>query len=309
MSPGDTALRCSAALLATAAIVLAAAGCGGAAGGSGDGHALTVVAGESFWGSIASQLAGSRATVRSIIADPAVDPHSYQATAADARTIAASNVAIVNGLGYDHWMSQLLAADPSAGRHVVNVGDVLGLKPGDNPHQWYSPTSVLEVVDAIVAALGRVDPAGRSYFMAQRQFFLKNSLSEYDRLRDLIRARYAGVPVGYSESIFQPLGQDLGLRLLTPSGFARAIAEGTDVSAADKLTVDRQAQQRQIGVWIYNSQNETPDVQQVNEIATARHIPIVRITETLSPRSSTFQQWQVAQLRALAAALHTATGR
>ncbi len=124
-----------------------------------------------------------------------------------------------------------------------------------------------------------------------------------------IRARYAGVPVGYSESIFQPLGEALGLKLLTPYSFAKAIAEGTDVSAADKQTVDTQAQNRLIKVWVYNSQNATPDLQRVNEIARAAHVPITTITETLSPASATFEQWQVAELENLQRALHRATGK
>ena len=69
------------------------------------------------------------------------------------------------------------------------------------------------------------------------------------------------------------------------------------MSAADKQTVDTQAQQRQIKVWVYNSQNATPDVQRVNQLARAAHIPITTITETLSPASATFEQWQVAELQ------------
>ncbi len=134
-------------------------------------------------------------------------------------------------------------------------------------------------------------------------------LAEYNRLIGEIRSRYARVPVGYSESIFQPLGQALGLRLLTPYSFAKAIAEGTDVSAADKQTVDTQAQGRQIKVWVYNSQNATPDVQRVNQLARAAQIPITTITETLSPASASFEQWQVAELQSLERALHRATGR
>ena len=117
------------------------------------------------------------------------------------------------------------------------------------------------------------------------------------------------MPVGYSESIFQPLGQDLGLKLMTPYSFAKAIAEGTEVSAADKQTVDRQAEGHAIKVWVYNSQNATPDVQRVNQLATAAHIPITTITETLSPASATFERWQVGELKSLLAALHRATGR
>ena len=104
--------------------------------------ALEVVAAENFWGSIAAQLGGNRAKVRSIVVDPATDPHSYEPTASDARTLAGAKVAIVNGIGYDNWASQLLAANAGGGRVVVDVGDVLGLGDGDNPHQWYSPASV-----------------------------------------------------------------------------------------------------------------------------------------------------------------------
>ena len=62
-------------------------------------------------------------------------------------------------------------------------------------------------------------------------------------------------------------------------------------------------------MWVYNSQNATPDVQRVNQLARAAHIPITTITETLSPASATFEQWQVAELRNLQQALHQATGK
>ena len=117
------------------------------------------------------------------------------------------------------------------------------------------------------------------------------------------------MPVGYSESIFQPLGEDLGLKLLTPYSFTKAIAEGTDVTAQDKQTVDMQAHDRLIKVWIFNSQNVTPDVQRVNQIAREQQIPIATVTETLSPASDSFEQWQVAELEGLLRALRRATGR
>ena len=64
-----------------------------------------------------------------------------------------------------------------------------------------------------------------------------------------------------------------------------------------------------IKVWVFNSQNVTPDVQRVNEIARAQRIPIATVTETLSPASDSFEQWQVAELEGLLKALHAATGR
>jgi len=297
-------------LLVCCAVLLTACGGGsaGPAGGSSSGK-LRVVAAENFWGSVASQLGGSKVAVQSIIVNPNTDPHSYEPTASDGVALAKSQMAIVNGIGYDAWASKLLAANPSSSRKVLDVGDLLALMEGDNPHQWYSPSSVQRVINQIVSDYQQLDPKDSAYFDRQRATFEAQGLADYNKTIATIRARYAGVPVGYSESIFQPLGEALGLKLMTPYSFAKAIAEGTDVSAADKQTVDTQAQNRLIKVWVYNSQNATPDVQRVNQLARAAHIPITTITETLSPASATFEQWQVAELQNLQRALHQATGR
>jgi zinc/manganese transport system substrate-binding protein len=293
------------------AVLLSAGALSACGSGSSEGHSgkLQVIAAENFWGSLAAQLGGEKATVKSIIVNPGTDPHSYNPTAKDARTMAMAKMAIVNGLGYDTWAPKLLAASPLSGRVVLNVGNLLGLKEGANPHQWYSPRSVYEVIDQIVADYDKLDPAARSYFAQRKQVFETGGLARYNQLRQVIRSKYAGVPVGYSESIFRPLGEDLGLRLVTPYSFAKAIAEGTDISAADKQTVDNQAYKHLIKVWVFNSQNVTPDVQRVNQLASEAHIPITTVSETLSPASDSFQHWQVAQLEGLLGALHKATGR
>jgi zinc/manganese transport system substrate-binding protein len=62
-------------------------------------------------------------------------------------------------------------------------------------------------------------------------------------------------------------------------------------------------------VWVFNSQNSTPDVERITDAARKRRIPVTTITETLTPASAMFQDWQSRQLELLAAALHTATGR
>jgi zinc/manganese transport system substrate-binding protein len=292
-------------LLLVASLAAALAGCAPAHRGTG----LQVVAAESFWGSIAAQLGGTRATVESIVQSPAIDPHSYEPTASDARKLASADVAIVNGIGYDRWASQLLAANPSRRRVVVDAGKVLGLGDGANPHQWYSPSSVGRMVAALAAAYARADPKDASYFAARRHAFESRGLAHYDALRARIRARFAGTPVGYSESIFEPLGRSLGLELLTPRGFAKSVAEGTEVSVADKAAVERQIAGRRIAVWVLNSQNVTPEVGQLTTLAHRVGIPVVTVTETLSPEEATFQAWQSRQLAQLAAALREATSR
>ncbi len=297
--------------LILAALAAFVAGCGssGAPVVGGSAARVQVVAAENFWGSIAAQLGGAKAQVRSIIVNPGTDPHSYEPTPADARTLAGSQLAIVNGVGYDNWGSKLLEASPSSGRVVLNVGNLLGLQAGANPHRWYFPADVQRVIAAVTTAYQRLDPSAAGYFAARRAAFESAGLARYDELRAQIRAKYAGVPVGYSESIFQGLGEDLQLKLLTPYSFVKAIAEGSEVTAQDKRTVDEQAEAREIRVWVFNSQNVTPDVERVNEIARAKGIPIATVTETLSPAADTFEQWQVAELEGLEWALHAATGR
>jgi zinc/manganese transport system substrate-binding protein len=286
-------------LVVVAVLAAALAGCAPAHRGSG----LQVVAAESFWGSIATQIGGSRAEVDSIVSSPAIDPHSYEPTASDARKLAVADIAVVNGIGYDRWASQLLAASPSSGRVVVDAGKVLGLGEGANPHQWYSPGSVRRMAQAIAAAFRHADPKDASYFTAREHAFETRGLARYYALRAGIRKRYSGTPVGYSESIFAPLGSSLGLKLLTPSGFAKSVAEGTDVSAADRSEAQRQITGHEIAVWVYNSQNVTPEVDQLTALARKSGIPVVTITETLAPEGATFQAWQSRQLAQLAVAL------
>jgi zinc/manganese transport system substrate-binding protein len=289
--------------------------CGAVAGGCGDGAAtgepsgrLDVVAAEDFWGSIAEQLGGDQVEVTSVIANPAADPHEYEPSSEDAREMAAAKVVIFNGIGYDQWAQDLIEANPSPGRAVVEVGDVLGLAAGENPHQWYSPGAVQSVIARISAEYKRADPGHSAYFDHRRQSFETAGLAEYRRLIATIKAKYAGTPVGASESIFEPLAPALGLRLLTPRGFMDAVAEGTEPSPADKVAADEQLQEGKIRLWVFNGQNATPDVQRLNDEAKAAGIPIATVTETLTPEGTSFQDWISKELRGIEAALARSGG-
>lgn len=288
-------------LLLLVPLALLPAGCGGGAAAAGG--KLNVVAAEDFWGSIAEQLGGEQVQVTSIITNPAADPHDYEPTSSDAKTFAGAQMSIVNGIGYDEWASKLLEASPDSGRSELDVGEMLGLENGANPHQWYSPTSVHRVIDAIVAAYEKALPEDRGYFEQRQRAFETGALSEYQRLISEIRSNYSGTPVGASESIFEPLAGPLGLRLITPSGFMDAIAEGTEPTPSEKATADEQLAANQVKLWVYNGQNATPDVQRLNEAAEAAGVPIATVTETMTPAGASFEQWMSRQLREIAVAL------
>ena len=271
------------------------------------GTRLHVVAAENFWGSIATQLGGTKVDVASIITNPDTDPHDYDPSADDARALSGASVVIVNGIGYDPWVSKLLAANHVAGQHLVTVGDVVGVADGGNPHRWYNPDDVTKVIAAIVAAYQAADPKDTAYFTSQQQAFETVRLAKYHAIISQIKAAYTGTPVGASESIFAMMAPALGLNLLTPPTFLRAISEGTDPTSADKQTIDNQIKTHAIKVYVYNSQNATPDVQAQVDEAKAAGIPLATITETLAPATATFQDWQVSELTALQAALAAAS--
>lgn len=256
--------------------------------------AVDVVAAESFWGSVAAQTAGDRAHVTSIVANPATDPHDYEPTPADARTMAQARYVIVNGAGYDAWAEKLLDANPVAGRRVLVVAALLGKRQGDNPHFWYSPDYVGRVIDRIASDLGT--PATAAQYKSV-------GLKDYVAAVDAIRTRHAGARVGATESLFAYTAEATGLDLVTPSGYLNAVSEGADPTAADKATVLRQIANREIKVLVFNAQNSTPEVRSIVARATAADIPVVKITETPDPRTLTFQEWQTAQLQMLLHAL------
>src|SRR5579859_6069296 len=115
--------------------------------------ALAIVAGENFWGSIVSQLAGKAGNVTSVVTDPNADPHNYESSSDDARAFAGADYVVLNGAGYDSWADKLLSGNPRSKRKVLNVADLLGKKEGDNPHFWYDPAYVSRLTDQIEADL------------------------------------------------------------------------------------------------------------------------------------------------------------
>jgi zinc/manganese transport system substrate-binding protein len=307
----STRRRSAAGLALAAALASTAAGCATTPPASSpeSNAKITVVAAEDVWGNLAAQLGGQHAAVTNLINNPNTDPHDYEPTPADGRTFATAQYAIVNDIGYDPWAAKLADANPNPNRTMLNVGDLLKLKDGDNPHRWYSPDDVHKVIDQITSDYQKIDPADAAYFDQQKHSLENQGLSQYTKLISDIRTKYAGTPIGASESIISPLADGLGLKVLTPEPYLNAISEGSDPTAQDKATVDDQIKTKQIKVFVYNSQNSTPDVKALADEAKAAGIPVVNVTETPDPGNASFQDWQTKQLQDLEQALGQATGK
>jgi zinc/manganese transport system substrate-binding protein len=211
---------------------------------------------------------------------------------------------IVNGVGYDPWAPKLLGANPVSGRQVLTLGDLFGKKEGDNPHLWYSPAYVDQVVDRIAADLGKIDPANAAYFTQQGSQYETVELKAYHDTINTIKTKYAGTPIGATESIVSYLADGVGLKMVTPYEYLKATSEGTDPSASDKAEVEKEIATKSIKIFVFNTQNSTPDIQGLVNRAKAQGIPVAHVTETLTPVNLTFQDWQTGQLKELLAALN-----
>jgi zinc/manganese transport system substrate-binding protein len=293
-------------MAATATVLAVAANltaCRGAPSASAASGPITVVAAENTWGSLATQLGGRRVDVLSIVSDPNADPHEYESNPADARAIADARYVIVNGAGYDSWASQLLDAQSAPGRRVLDVATLLGRKDGDNPHFWYSPSAVGRVIDRITADYERLDPADRAYF-ARRHAAVEAAFAPERARLAYLRAHFAGRPVAATESIVVYLAQALDLRLVTPSSFMDAVAEGNDPPAPAEATFYRQIADKSFGTLIYNIQTVTPLTTALRRAAVDRGIPVVGVSETIQPPIDTFEEWMDGQLDQIANALN-----
>jgi len=266
------------------------------------GPTFTVVAGESFWGSIASQLGGSKVTVQSVVTDPNADPHEYESSSSDARAFAEARLVILNGAGYDRWGQKLLDANRSSNRRVMKIAEMLGKKEGDNPHFWYDPSYVAQVADKITSEYRLIDPADASYFDQQRSQLTARFKPYTDEVAH-IKQKHANEPIGATESIFQYMAVALGLNLTTPVEFMNAVAEGNDPPAGAVATFQSQIFGNQIKVLVYNVQTSTAVTTNIKSLATSQHIPTVGVSETLQPENLSFQDWQLKQLQDLEAAL------
>jgi zinc/manganese transport system substrate-binding protein len=297
-------MRLASAVIVLAAALVAAACSSGAArtGGRAGTTTLQIVAGENFWGSIVAQLAGKAGSVTSIVSDPNADPHDYESSAADARAFAGADYVVLNGAGYDTWAQKLLSGNPNPTRAVLTVADLLGKKAGDNPHFWYDPAYVGQVIDRVEADLERLDPTATAYFQGQRAALDAAMQPSRSRLAD-IKATSAGRPVASTESIFVYLALDLGLDLISPPEFMKAVSEGTDPPAASVAEFQTQLTSKQADVLVYNTQTATAVTTNLTHLATKAGIPTVGITETVEPRNATFEQWFEAELGALQHAL------
>lgn len=170
-------------ILTLAALFLT--GCGSVSQSSDD--AVRVLASTSFLADIAQNVAGDRLTVDSLLPIGA-DPHAYQAAPSDVAKISESDLLILNGVEYEHFIEPLL--ENAGGEHLV-IEAAAGLEPhpageyvnetgagagseheAGDPHMWLDPNLVITYVGNIRNGLVEADPEGAEVYQANAEAYI-----------------------------------------------------------------------------------------------------------------------------------------
>lgn len=283
-----TSHRMTLAIAATAGAALFSA-CGsssidGSPGKASDGPVL-VVASTNVYGDIAESIGGPDVEVTSVLSDPAQDPHSFEANPRTALAISKADMLIENGGGYDDYMDTLRKSSDSNAT-VVNVVELSGRKAAEgeelNEHVWYDLPTVQKLAARIADDLAKADSEHTADF-EDRAKALTGQLDELIAQEKDIAATATGKAVGVTEPVPLYLSEACGLINKTPEEFMEAIEEGDDIAPPIlQQTLDMYRAKR-VDALLYNEQTAGPITERVKAAATNAGVPVVPVTETLSP--------------------------
>ncbi|MEU3272772.1 zinc ABC transporter substrate-binding protein [Saccharomonospora sp. NPDC006951] len=304
-------------------LLAAVAACGsGEDGGAADGK-IAVIASTNVWGSVAAAVGGDKVAVTSIIDDPSADPHSYQATAADAAEVTTADVLVSNGGGYDDFFTKMAEQAPEA-KSVVAVADSgedhghdehdhehgehehgHGHEHGEgNEHVWYDLSTVGEVADQLAASFGEADPGAKQEFTDNAAAF-KGKLDELNQSLTRIGDEHEGTKVVATEPVAHYLLEAAHIEDITPPDFANAIENETDVPVAAQEEMTQLVTGKQVAAVVNNEQTVTPVTTKITDQARNAGVPVVNLTETLPEGVTDYISWMSGQIDALSGALNT----
>ena len=275
----------------------------------------SIVTTTNVWGDIAQQIAGGYFDVTSLISDPAVDPHSYEATARDQLAITEAELFIINGGGYDEF-AEILAG--SAETELFNVYEAYAADKGNqaeeahseeepaaeheehsedgSDHTWYDLHLVEQVSAVIAIKLGELQPENAAVFLANAESFGAEIALLETKLESL------GNPqISYFEAhpLATMLLSDLGFKNLTPEGFAAGEEAGLEPSASMLADSRELIASSKVQFLAVNAQVTSPTLDSLKKVAADSGVPVLEFDELL-PEGSSYQEWMATILDAIA---------
>lgn len=262
------------------------------------------VGAENEYANVIAQIGGPYVRVSALMTNPNTDPHTFEASTADARLVAQARLIVQNGAGYDSFMNRLEAASPNPRRIVITAATVMHVPSNvANPHLFYEPGEMARVAAAIGSALQRLEPAHKAYFAANVARFDRSLTPWMAALRKL-RTAYRGAPVAVTEPVADYMLAAAGLRILTPWAFQAAIMNSTDPSPQDVGIEENLILAHKVRVFVYNQQAIDSTTRLLLQLAEQHHVPVVGVYETMPPGHD-YQTWMLDETLDVYRALRT----
>jgi len=160
------------------------------------GSAVHVVATTTVFADLVAQVGGDRVSVRSLV--PAGgEPHTFDPRPSDVTAFADADLVVMNGLGLDDWVVDLMSDAGSDAPVLVLAEDlpgadyIAGNEAGSvNPHLWLNVAYAIGYVNRIETALADADPTGADGY-AERAVRYRAELTDLD---DRVRSEMAAIP-------------------------------------------------------------------------------------------------------------------
>jgi len=192
---------------------------------------LNVVASFSILGDFVRNVGGDRVNVTTLVGGNS-DAHVYVPAPADAKKVAEAKLVVVNGLGFEGWLSRLLKSAGGKASVVTATSGIAPLKLGSDsdPHAWQSVGNakiyVANIRDALVAAA----PADADGFKSRANAYL----ADLDALEREVRAAIETIPesrrkVISTHSAFGYFAAAYGIEFIAPLG----VSTESEASARD----------------------------------------------------------------------------
>jgi zinc/manganese transport system substrate-binding protein len=211
---------------------------------------LRVLATFSILGDLVRNVGGDRVEVTTLVG-PNSDAHVYSPAPADAKKVAAAQVVITNGFGFEGWMARLVRASGSKASPAVATKGIKARKQAahghghddTDPHAWQSVANAKIYVANIRAALIAADPAGKAAYEANAAAYLE----KLDALDKEVREAVAAIPqdrrrIITSHDAFGYFQAAYGIEFIAPQG----VSTESEASARDVGRIITQIKRQRI---------------------------------------------------------------
>ncbi|MDH3651719.1 MAG: zinc ABC transporter substrate-binding protein [Saprospiraceae bacterium] len=176
------------------------------------------------------------------------DPHLYEPTPKDARTVAEADILFKNGLTFEGWLNELIE---NAGSEAQVVTVTSGIKPiesliyqnATDPHAWMDAENGLVYIQNILATLIEYDSVNSMIYQANYDIYRSQFLETHKYIIEQIET----IPVERrilitSHDAFQYYGRKYGLQLESVLG----TSTDADVQTADIIRLNEVIRKNQV---------------------------------------------------------------